>query len=360
MAFGNGLPWQQQYDTNTTQSGEITGWEITTTANPSSLSGQSQAIVAFGFVFIFFVTTTTCRRAPINLDGTIGSWTSVSTGIASNINSCEFILVGNKLYAVGGVTDASGHNESAATVQYATIGSDGSIGSWTTAASMPAGRRYGRLIIIADRMYYIGGSAIRYLVEFTSFVEESKADVFYADIDSGGVTGTWSTSANSLPQGRDRACVALAGGRIFLQGGEYNASKRYHLYYADVSGSSIGSWSTEITYEDTNMQHSNACCVVTNNTMYIIGGEDSSSGRKRMVYWIGLSETGTLESPGWSSAQFLDSPAGIAFAAAVALKTKLHIIGGLDNSGWAPYILSASFSGGFESYQGTTTWLLKA
>lgn len=360
MAFGNGLPWQQQYDTNTTQSGEITGWAISSIANPTSLSGQAQSIVIHGFVFIFSGTVTSCRRASINTDGTIGAWTSVSTGLSSNLNSSEFILVGNKLYAVGGVTDASGHNESATTVQYATIGSDGSIGSWTAAASMPAGRRYGRLIIIADRMYYIGGSAIRYLVEFTSFVEESKADVFYADIDSSGVTGTWSTSANSLPQGRDRACVALAGGRIYLQGGEYNASKRYHLYYADISGSNIGSWSTETTYEDTNMQHSNACCIVTNNTMYIIGGADSSSGKKRMVYWIGLGETGNLESPGWSSAQFLDSPAGIAFATAVALKTKLYIIGGLDNSGWAPYILSAPFSGGFESYQSASSWLLTA
>lgn len=353
MATQNGFPWQQQYDFNTSQSGEITDWEVTTTANPSSLSGQSQSIVAFGFVFIFHGNLANCRRAPINTDGTIGSWTSVSTGIASNFNSAEFILAGDKLYCIGGIDDSSGHAESSTTVQYATIGTDGSIGSWTTASSLPSGRRFGRTIIVSGRLYYIGGQQIRYLVQYSSFVEDSKAEVFYADLNSNNVIGTWSTSANSLPQGRGKACVALAGERIYLQGGEYNSNKRYQIYYADISGNSIGSWSTDLTYENTNMQHSNACCVVTNSTLYVIGGESSSGGggNKREVYWIPFNEIGEFESPGWSSAEFLPFPAGISYATAVVTSAYVHIIGGLDNSGWAPYILSAPFDGGSNSYE---------
>lgn len=353
MATQNGFPWQQQYDFNTSQSGEITDWEVTTTANPSSLSGQSQSIVAFGFVFIFHGNLANCRRAPINTDGTIGSWTSVSTGIASNFNSAEFILAGDKLYCIGGIDDSSGHAESSTTVQYATIGTDGSIGSWTTASSLPSGRRFGRTIIVSGRLYYIGGQQIRYLVQYSSFVEDSKAEVFYADLNSNNVIGTWSTSANSLPQGRGKACVALAGERIYLQGGEYNSNKRYQIYYADISGNSIGSWSTDLTYENANMQHSNACCVVTNSTLYVIGGESSSGGggNKREVYWIPFNEIGEFESPGWSSAEFLPFPAGISYATAVVTSAYVHIIGGLDNSGWAPYILSAPFDGGSNSYE---------
>lgn len=362
MPFDNGLPWQQQYDTNTTQSGEITGWEVTTTANPTLLDGRAQSIICHGFLFIFSNASTTCYRTTISSNNEIGTWTSVSTGISSSFNSCEFILVGDKLYALGGIDNSSGHGESSPAVRYATIGTNGSIGSWTSASSMPAGRRHGRIIIVNDRLYYIGGKVIRYIVEFSQSVEDSKAEVFYADIDSGGVTGSWSTSANSLPQGRDRSCVALAGEKIYILGGEYNSNKRSTIYYADISGSSIGTWYTETTYTNSYMTCSDACSVVTNNTLYVIGGENSSGGSDNsyLAHWIGLNEYGGLESPGWSSDVLLEDPlTATAYGTAVALTTKLYIVGGVNNSGAATYLLSASFTGGLSaSLPPPKIWLL--
>ena len=76
---GSGKPWKQQYHFNTSQTGDITGW----TTGPS-LPGNvvySQAIVTNGRVYLLgghngsgYIAT--IYTAPINSDGTLGSWTT--------------------------------------------------------------------------------------------------------------------------------------------------------------------------------------------------------------------------------------------------------------------------------------------
>lgn len=350
MSTSNGYPWQQQYAFNTSQSGAITGWEETAIANPYPISEQAQSIVLYGFVFVFSNTSSTCYRTTISESGILGgTWTTVSTGISSSYDSGEFVLVGDKLYYIGGANDTSGHRESSTVVWYATIATNGSIGSWTTAAVLPEGRSAGRIIIVSGRMYYIGGKQIRYIVPYTTFVEDSKASVFYADINSLGVTGSWSTSSNSLPTARHDFCLAFADEKIYVIGGAEGSNKRYITYEAAVSEAVIGSWSNA-EFEDTNLARSNAAVAVSNNIIYIIGGQEGSTSPSNYVNRISLASNGSFIYPGWLYSTFLDYPVAITHATSVITSSKIYLLGGVDRYGYASHAFAAPFNGGLNDY----------
>ena len=76
---GSGQPWRQQYAFNKTQSTDITGW-TTGTALPGTV-GVSQAIVTSSRVYLLGGLindswSSTVYTAPINSDGTLGTWTT--------------------------------------------------------------------------------------------------------------------------------------------------------------------------------------------------------------------------------------------------------------------------------------------
>ena len=105
---GSGQPWRQQYAFNTTQSSDITGWS-TGTSLPTALS-HSQAIVTKNRVYLLggfngSSSVSTVYTAPINSDGTLGTW-STGTSLPGALYGSQAIVTQNRVYLMGGWTTA--------------------------------------------------------------------------------------------------------------------------------------------------------------------------------------------------------------------------------------------------------------
>ena len=106
---GAGKPWKQQYDINTEQSTDITGW-TTGTSLPGPL-GFSQAIVTKNRVYLLgghngSNVVSTVYTAPINSDGTLGSWTT-GTSLPGALSLSQAIVTKNRVYLLGGHNGSS-------------------------------------------------------------------------------------------------------------------------------------------------------------------------------------------------------------------------------------------------------------
>jgi hypothetical protein len=99
---GSGQPWRQQYQINSTQTGDITGWSTGT----NLLAGRyvAQAFVTKNRVYLLGGTTngitsvSSIYTAPINADGTIGAWTLNASTLPSSLSSHNAILIRDKLF----------------------------------------------------------------------------------------------------------------------------------------------------------------------------------------------------------------------------------------------------------------------
>jgi hypothetical protein len=94
-------------------------------------------------------------RAPINADGTLGSWTTVGTLPAPLCVHSE-LAVGNTIYVVGGI---EGSVDFTANVRRASVAADGTIGAWEDAPMLPSAR--GHVLetpLWNQRIYSVGGS----------------------------------------------------------------------------------------------------------------------------------------------------------------------------------------------------------
>lgn len=337
MAYESGIPWQQQYGSNSAQSGDIDDWAELTAETPVALVSV-KAIVARGFIYLigspFYLST--YYRAPVNTDGTIGSWSSYSLGTTLN-NTAECLIAGSKIYIVGDGTT---------TVRYATLATDGSIGSWTSANSLPAARVRGRAMIIGRRMYYIGGHN-----------STAQSSVYYTDLDSNDVIGTWSTSGDSLPSGRCDFALVYAGDKIHVVSGITNPMSTYVTggFTASVSSNVIGAWSAS-TY-DLPVEIANAQVAVSTNTAYIIGGF-SGSTTSVFTFYASIDGEGNLSS--WSYGTELPYAASRSGGASAITSSKIYILGGWNDGGNQVKLVSASFAGGLNDYMGGTAqvvWL---
>ncbi len=152
---GSGKPWKQQYEFNTEQSTNITGW-TTGTSLPGVLS-LSQAIVTKNRVYLLGGfngndITSTVYTAPINTDGTLGTWTT-GTSLPEGLVGSQAIVTKNRVYLLGGFNV----NGIVSTVYTAPINTDGTLGTWTTGTSLPEGLGGSQAIVTKNRVYLLGG-----------------------------------------------------------------------------------------------------------------------------------------------------------------------------------------------------------
>ena len=156
MQPGSGKPWRMQYDINTTQSTDITGWTTSTSSLPGTVA-HSQAIVTKNRVYLLggYINgspSSTVYTAPINLDGTLGAWTT-STSLPGTVYYSQAIVTKNRVYLLGGIIN----NASSSTVYTAPINLDGTLGTWTTSTSLPGTVYASQAVVTKNRVYLLGG-----------------------------------------------------------------------------------------------------------------------------------------------------------------------------------------------------------
>jgi len=247
----------------------------TGTSLPNALA-YSQAIVTKNRVYLLggFDGTSpisTVYTAPINTDGTLGAWTT-DTSLPGNLSSSQVIVTKNRVYLLGGYNGTT----SVSTIYTAPINTDGTLGSWTTDTSLPSARSWAKAIVTKNRVYLIGGnnSGVYTSTVYTAPINtdgtlgawtivtslpitlyaaqaivtknrvyilggytasSSISTVYSAPINSDGTLGVW-TTGTSLPNALAYSQAIVTKNRVYLLGGWSGSAPVSTVYTATISG----------------------------------------------------------------------------------------------------------------------------
>lgn len=228
--------------------------------------------------------STKAIMAPINTDGTLGTWAN-TTVLPTARDSHATVALNGYMYLIGGFDTARISN-----VHYATINaSNGTLGTWTTTSSLPYGN-YGHMsVIVSKYVYLVGGS------HTTATVND---DVLFAEINTAGTLGTWTETTN-MPDGMYRHSVVTYNGYIYVLGGvNQTPSTKNNVYFAPVnSDGTITAWAETQTL---NNNRSTGAAAAYNGYMYLLGGSDGTSYQSTVEYQI-INNGGTGDVSSWTA-----------------------------------------------------------
>lgn len=160
--------------------------------------------------------------AAINVDGTIGSWTAGTT-LPYGLAAGSPILTSSYIYLIGGIKTGSFYTN---TVFRAPVNADGSIGTWVTMPNFPNINFSPRYIVTKSMAYILGGFDGTY----------SLNTIYYAPIDSNGVLGSWTLSSSTLPYPAWAFLAAVVKNRLIIINGNNNSTIVKAVYSTPFNG----------------------------------------------------------------------------------------------------------------------------
>ena len=232
---------------------------------PGILS-NSQAIVTKNRVYLLGgnisngVSTNIVYTAPINSDGTLGTWTTdVSLPLA--IHAAQAVVTKNRVYLLSGINNTT----YITTIYTAPINTDGTLGSWTTSGNIPGVLTSSQIAVTNNRIYLIGG------YNGTTFVSA----IYTAPINTDGTLGTWTTDT-SLPSVLSHSESIVTKNKVYIFGGAIAGNTgTTTVYTAPINADgTLGPWTTG-TALPSNLYLSQA--IVTKNRVYLLGGYNGSA-----------------------------------------------------------------------------------
>lgn len=335
--------------------------------------GCTTALACSGFI-------ATSEYAPINADGTVGTWTSTTSfttardalGGASNngvlylvggcigesgqsgncsssVGDSQYAIIdspgnvtapaattsvgtargGNAvtayngyLYSAGGCTGATCSSSQSTTVELAAINDDGTLGTWTTTGMtvLPAARYGGALAAFNGKLYYCGGDAGGTI----------KNDCLSSTLSaSAGTNGAWTIETNTFDtNGRKLLSLGVWNNYLYVIGGTDNTTWYNTVRYSLIGTSgALGTFSsTTSTFTTGRAAHGSA---IYGGNLYVVGGEDSGGSKLTSVQRANIDANGNI-SGGFTADQAL--PAGRSYASVVANNSVLYVLGGMTST----------------------------
>ena len=231
LGGNNGSYVSTVYTAPINSDGTLGSW-TTGTSLPGAL-GVSQAIVTKDRVYLLggyngSAYVSTVYTAPINSDGTLGSWTT-GTSLPGALGSSQAIVTKDRVYLLGGTSVSTA-------VYTAPINSDGTLGSWAAGTSLPGALTFSQAIVTKDRVYLLGGNNGSYV-----------STVYTAPINSDGTLGSW-TTGTSLPGALGASQAIVTKDRVYLLGGN-NGSYVSTVYTATLTNIGSNDYLTGTTLE---------------------------------------------------------------------------------------------------------------
>jgi hypothetical protein len=271
--------------------GSLGSWTATTSF--TTPRWEQGAVAYNGYLYIFGgqyyngsanVDLNDVQYAPINSNGTIGSWTA-TTSFTTGAYFFGAVAYNGYLYMVGGYNDANGTLSS---VLYAPINSNGTIGSWNPTTSLGTAVYALGAVAYNGYLYNLGGSANSGDVN----------TVQYAPINSNGTIGSW-TSATGFNGVREQFAAVVNDGYIYIIGGLVNGQLTNNVQYAPIeSNGSVGSWTTT-TPLSSDLRLLSA--VVNNGYLYILGGQDNLGNNSSTVQYASIGDGGEGTAGTWNT-----------------------------------------------------------
>lgn len=128
----------------------------------------------------------TIQTAAIDGSGVIGAWTTAGT-LPAVWTSGAYVVTKNRIYLIGGGLDAL---DAISLIRTAPINTDGTLGAWSSAGNLPAAVSAPYFFASKNTVYICGG--------WSGSGSGSVATVYYAPINADGTLGAWVTGT-ALP-----------------------------------------------------------------------------------------------------------------------------------------------------------------
>lgn len=164
--------------------------------------------------------TTDVYRASVNSNsGAVGSWTRLSSFLPVSLVGAAATLMNGYIYLVGGLQRDSTPSPN---VYSAPVNSDGTLGSWTRSPGpyYPNGISFATAFGYAGNLYLLGGdnaSSVNPGAQGNTYV-----NTVYFTHPLNGVVGTW-TSTQSTVQNRKKQVTWVAAGQVIDAEGVYGS-----------------------------------------------------------------------------------------------------------------------------------------
>lgn len=201
------------------------------------------------------------------------------------------VALNGYVYVLGGLNETAVPQS---TVFKAQINSDGTLGSWTTTASLPVAVSDLTAVTISDSIFVLGG-------------QDENGDatdaVYFAAPDGSGDIGSWS-SGTALPRAVSRHAAAASSTSIYLAGG---AKFSPQTFFPNVSfGSGTSNWQ-ETDLLPVSLVY--AAGVQYSGELYIVGGAfNNGSTLENNIRTNLINQDHSLVVSGWTSSNVLSAP----------------------------------------------------
>ncbi len=263
--------------------------------------------------------------APINANGTVGTWTQNPTGMGSfGRSNSQLVQAGPYIYFAGGRQNSGGNQLS--TVVYATLSSNGGISAWASAGPDFTGARAMNVAAAANGYLYVSTGELSWY-----------NDVQYIKINmsNGTLSGSWTTSAVT-PGGRANAMGGIYNGYLYIAGGCQSFtlgncnSPINALSYAQIyNGGGGGTFTGQANSTSVTNGRKNAAAIAYNGFMYVLGGSTTGGGtNNNTVEYAPINADGTLGTFNLTSAYNSNSNHAVGFT---LYKGYLYKLGGYNN-----------------------------
>jgi len=298
--------------------GTVGTWNATTNfsaprAGHTSVAYNGNLYVIGGYNGSYF---NDVQFAQINSNGTVGAW-DATTNFSTARHQHTSVAYNGYLYVIGGTNGSSSFND----VQVAPINSNGTVGGWSATTGFPTARCGHTSVVYNRHLYVIGG-----FDSSSAFLN----DVQFAPIDSDGTVGAWSATT-SFTTARWEHTSVVYNGYLYVIGGQGSSGGLNDVQFSPIhSDGTIGAWSATTSFTTARRSHTS---VAYNGNLYVIGGYSGYSGYNgsyfNNVQYAPINSDGTVGA--WS--------ATTSFATARCSHTSvvyngyLYVIGGATGSG---------------------------
>lgn len=214
--------------------------------------------------------TTNIMVATIADNGTLGAW-SYYAPLPTAVGNTQAIVTNSKLYFMGGINTGNHISD----IYYTPIASNGTLGKWTRVGNLPVTVSSAQLVSTKGRLYLIGGYVGATSTQTTSVTLSSV--VYTCVVNSDGTLGTW-TTATSLPIPIAFGHSYTTRNKVFILGGFTYSGVNSNIYSAPVNADgTLGSWSLEtVTLPDGGVQ--DGVLFVTSSKICLVTGYTGAKG----------------------------------------------------------------------------------